>query len=362
MGFQGIKDNLGIVTSLVFAKLTGRRVPISSIVCVNNRCNLKCWYCYGEHPARENEREYSTQMLFDIIDGLKKLGTRIFQVQGGEPLLRDDLGQVLEYAKSKGMVCDMVTNAVLLEKRSDILKLIDRICISLDGPEETNDRNRGKNTFKAVMRGIDIALEAGLSVRLSAVLTAESTREDIDWLVDFSRKKGVLVNFSPSFDFVPTRAPETYKPHKIPDEHMRGLLLYLEELKKQGSPIQFTAKSFELARTWPFAYDEKKKATAGELPDSYVCPPCYHGRFVIFIDSDGFVYPCCNFWGQSKLNLYEQSLSECWEKMGQIDCKACHIPAYIDRNLFFDMSPGVWFNYIRQTLGDLLCRNKNGSR
>ena len=353
MKFRQLKQYVKFAGKLSLAKFTNRRIPLIVILCVTNRCNLNCWYCYGEHPYRRNYPEFTTEELLNIIRSLHRLGTQILQLQGGEPLLRDDLPVIIGEARRLGMVCDMVTNGTLILRKPEVIHLLDRICISLDGPPETNDRNRGEGTYARIVEGIRFACACGLPVRISAVLTSASTIKDIDWLVGFAYEHHVLLNFSPPFEFIAHFHSDKFKPHIIPDDQLRRLLRHIMQYKVDGTPIQFTKASYDIAIHWPFTY-QKRIARSYELPSGYVHPKCYHGDYVFFLDSDGSVYPCCNFWGRPKWNIRTNGLESLIVGLNREGCEACYIPAYIDRNLFFDGRPRIWWNYLVQTVKELL--------
>ncbi|MCK5393067.1 MAG: radical SAM protein [Candidatus Omnitrophica bacterium] len=343
-----IIKHLRIIQKLIVAKFTGRRIPLVVVLCVTNKCNLSCWYCYGEHPYRKDWQEFTTEELLDIVRTLSKLGTQVIQIQGGEPLLRSDLDVVIKEIKKLGMVCDMVTNGTLISERKDIIRLLNKICISLDGPEIINDRNRGKGTFALIEEGIKISRSFGLPVRISTVLTSDSSIEDIDWLIKFSTKNKAVVNFSPSFEFIP-QTRSKLKPHVIADKNLRILFEHIIDCKSKGASIQFSAKSYEYSLNWPFTYG-KRMLIKEEIPLGFEYPKCYHGEYVFFIDSDGSLYPCCNFWGRPKFNIRVQGLRESIFNVNRQGCKTCYIPSYVDRNLFFDFKPSIWWNYIKQAI------------
>ncbi|MBD3263897.1 MAG: radical SAM protein [Candidatus Omnitrophica bacterium] len=334
---------------LLKAKLLNKDIPLIVILCVTNRCNLRCWYCYGEHPFRSDWRDFSTDELINIVDELGKMGTQILQFQGGEPLLREDLDIIIKRAKSYGMVCDMVTNATLVKKRLDFVRLLDKVCISLDGPAELNDYNRGEGVYDRVIEGIELIRKSGIPIRISSVLTSRTKKEHIDWLLDFAESKNILVNFSPSFEFLPQTESDEFSPHEIPDEYLRELFRYILLKKKERAAVQFSCRSFDVAIKWPFSYGKRQLVKEDENVD-FSYPRCYHGKYVIFIDSDGSVYPCCNFWGRQKLNIFKQGLKESVSEVDRNNCECCYIPAYVDRNLFFDFNLRVWWNYIVQAI------------
>ncbi len=336
---------LKFMVKLLVSKVSGIKTPLVVILCVTNRCNLSCWYCYGEHPYRKDWTDFTTGELLSIINGLHKSGTQILQLQGGEPLMRDDLDIVIKEARQRGMICDMVTNGTLIARKQEAIRLLNKICISLDGPEPINNQNRGRGSYARIVEGIEIACSLGLPVRISSVLTARSSKEDIDWLLDFTRKRKISVNFSPSFEFTSPVRGKDFKPHEIPDTHLRSLFAHIIRRKNEGAAVQFTARSYDIASKWPFSY-QKRTASAEKTPATFIYPKCYHGRYVFFIDSDGSVYPCCNFWGRSNTpNIKRLGLKQSISYLNRENCASCHIPAYIDRNLFFSGTPGVWWNY-----------------
>jgi len=353
MKLNELKHYSGFLLALALAKLKKRKVPLIAIVGVTNKCNLDCWYCYGEHHYRSGCREFTTKELLEMIHSLSRLGTRIIQFQGGEPLLRDDLRDIILQARNCGMCVDMVTNGTLISRKAQTVSLLDRICVSLDGPRESNDRNRGEGSHEKAVAGIKLARSFGLPVRLSSVLTAESTIEDIDWLIDFARGNKVKLNFSPSFDFVPRFRMPPASPHAIPDERLRLLLRHIMKHKLNNAPIQFTTVSYAVASRWPFSY-KKRTATLGELAGKFPGYKCYHGDLVVFIDSDGSTYPCCNFWGRPGKNIFKDGLKGALSELSREGCAACYIPAYIDRNLFFDICPRAWLNYLTEGIKDIL--------
>jgi MoaA/NifB/PqqE/SkfB family radical SAM enzyme len=124
--------------------------------------------------------------------------------------------------------------------------------------------------------------------------------------------------------------------------------MYIADRKSKGHSVQFSAKSYALAGKWPFRY-EKCTASAEEVPGSGF-PRCIHGDYVVFIDSEGSVYPCCNFWGRQKLNVRSEGVAKCILQLDRASCSRCYIPAYIDRNLFFNIEPATWVNYLKHSL------------
>ncbi len=69
---------------------------------VGQRCNLKCVHCYSQSKDIEYTNELSTKEAKAMIDGLAEYGAPVLLFSGGEPLMREDLMELIAYAKDKG--------------------------------------------------------------------------------------------------------------------------------------------------------------------------------------------------------------------------------------------------------------------
>ncbi|MCX6350007.1 MAG: radical SAM protein, partial [Candidatus Aureabacteria bacterium] len=339
--------------SILYGHLVSKRQPINVYLAVTNRCNLKCYYCYGEYADRKDWREFTTEELLTLIDELWRNGTRLLQLQGGEPLLRDDIGTLVDRVRARGMICDMITNGVLVERKFDVVKKLDSICVSLDGREGINDRNRGKGTFQRTMAAIERCAGEGIPTRINAVLTAQTEPADLRFLAETARRLKLLLNFSLSFQYEALREGGPRHHLDVSDEQVRGFLGQIKRLQAERYPIQFTALAHDLALAWPFSY-QKRMAVSSELPISRCFPKCYHADYIVFIDGDGSVYPCCNFWGKPRWNIREHGLTACLNNVSREGCEACYILSYLDRNLVFGLSPKTLLHYAVRAVRELI--------
>ena len=341
-----------MLANLAFSHLLYKRRPLNVYLAVTNRCNLDCYYCYGDYPVRQNWKEFSTEELLKLFDDLAARGTCLLQLQGGEPLLRPDIGVLIERVRANGMICDMITNGILVEKKFDVVKNLDSICISLDGRKEINDRNRGEGTFESIMRAIELCSSNGIATRINAVLTEQTQPEDLRFLAETAKRTGALLNFSLSFQYESLKEGGPAHHLDITDEQIRDFLRLIKKLEAESYPIQFSQMAHDLALNWPFSY-QKRMALADEIPVYYRYPKCFHADYIVFIDGDGSVYPCCNFWGNPKWNIRKDGLDASLEGISREGCEACYILSYLDRNLIFGMRPRTLFHYACRALREL---------
>ncbi|MBP7652466.1 radical SAM protein [Candidatus Dependentiae bacterium] len=348
-------------TKLYFYRLLKKRFPLNVFFVVTNKCNLKCGYCYGEYYNRKNFREFTTEEIIDTLYTLKKMGTVFLQIQGGEPLVRNDISELIETARKLNFNVDLITNGLLIKEKIDAVKLLDSICISLDGRRSINDKNRGEGTFDKIVEGINICRKSGISTRINSVITNETEEDDIKFLMEFSKENRCLLNFCPSFHFNPLTTDKKYSIFNYDRSKYNKLLDLIIDYKKKKYPVQFTIKAYELPKNWPFSL-EKQTALKKEIPSNYNHIKCYHADYVCFIDGDGRLYPCCNFWNDYKpINIHDMNFENAWKKLDRLECAACYIHSYIDRNQLMNFNFSTLKNYFNNYIFDLKTKFKNRS-
>lgn len=148
---------------------------------VTRRCNLKCVHCYAHAKTTAEDNELSTAEGMQLIDDLAQFGSPVMLFSGGEPLVREDLPQLAEYAVKKGMRAVISTNGTLITAdTARMLKAIglSYVGISLDGMEQINDRFRGvKGAYDMAIRGIENCTAAGIKVGLRFTINKFNSEE-----------------------------------------------------------------------------------------------------------------------------------------------------------------------------------------
>ena len=133
---------------------------------VTLRCNATCEFCQIWHHPEHQEIGEAGNLSGEILAGLKKEGVKDLKITGGEPLLREDLPEILKTAKELGFQIELTTNGILYAEKSRALnKLADKIFFSLDYPiAGEHDRSRGTECFHLVMQNIKLAQSLGEKV------------------------------------------------------------------------------------------------------------------------------------------------------------------------------------------------------
>lgn len=154
-------------------------------------CNQKCVHCYAAGQTQGNVKELTTYEWKKVIDKCRKIGVPQVTFTGGEPTMRKDLVELVEY--SKWFVTRVNTNGVLLTKElcENLYKAsLDSIQITLySSNKEIHNQLVGANNFDKTVEGIRNALEAGINVSINTPLC--TANKDYIETLKFIRALGV---------------------------------------------------------------------------------------------------------------------------------------------------------------------------
>ena len=161
---------------------------------ITRTCNLQCVHCYNDSGPDKTCNEISTDKAKTVIDDLAHFGVPSILFSGGEPLLRHDLFELIEYAVSRGVRTVISTNGTLIgiDKAKEIRRLgVSYVGISLDGIGPINDKFRGvSGAFERAVRGIRHCRDAGVRVGLRLTLTKRNV-QDLEGLFEFFEAEGI---------------------------------------------------------------------------------------------------------------------------------------------------------------------------
>ena len=167
-------DNLRYGHGQGAPKSASERKPIV-VWNVTRTCNLRCVHCYSDSFAQRYPGELTIEQATGVIDDLAAFGVSALLFSGGEPLVRPDLFDLMQYATQKGLRVTLSTNGTLIDE--PIAQWLHEVGltyvgISLDGIGETNDLFRGKKgAFDGAVRGMRNCRAVGQKVGLRLTLT-----------------------------------------------------------------------------------------------------------------------------------------------------------------------------------------------
>lgn len=167
------------------------RVPVRAVAYVTGRCNYQCNHCYAADFLR---KELSIDEYQEIFNKLSQAGILEVVFLGGEPFLRNDFLDIVKEANNLGLGTKTSTNASYIDKNNvkEIKKYFDgKLQVSLDGSdEETNDRIRGRGTFKKTLRGIECLLEGEVHFSLGFVTNGKNY-QNLNAVYNFAKERKI---------------------------------------------------------------------------------------------------------------------------------------------------------------------------
>ena len=294
-------DRIHIAGTVANARFFGKSSPLLVGWSLTDRCQFRCSYCgicgTGEH-------DLPTPRVVEVIAALRDMGCRRIQYTGGEPLLRDDIGDILTATRLAGISATISTNGMAVPKKLDDLVGVAAVNISLDGPEPVHDAVRGKGAFAGVTRAIDAAKKAGIPIRFAAVLH-KGNLEHVEFLVEFAASHGTLITFQPVTREV-LGTPED-NPLVPETEDYRRAIDRLIALQEKGAPVGNSIPALQHLRKWP-----------GPAPIL-----CVGGRIFLRIEADGSVVNCQRRGGEPDGHLESGNIYENLRAVHAVGCSTC---------------------------------------
>jgi MoaA/NifB/PqqE/SkfB family radical SAM enzyme len=148
---------------------------------LTRRCNYRCRGC---NVWREKEKvaELSTDKIKEGLDVLQKLGVVDIVFSGGNPLLREDIDEILEYS-SRNFITTIYDNGSMAVKKIDALRNVNYVAVSLDTlDKEINDYIKGvKGAWEKASEAIETLRENGISVGVSPTISQLNLHNIIDF-------------------------------------------------------------------------------------------------------------------------------------------------------------------------------------
>lgn len=293
--------------------------PVLCNYYVTYRCNAQCGFCdIWEQPSPMISLEDAARNL----DDLKRIGVRIVDFTGGEPLLHRDLDTLLGMAKARGLLTTVTTNGLLYPKRAAALAgKVDLLHFSIDSSDpHEHDASRGVRCFDKLMESIEVALSLGEHPDLLFTVTNDNVHrlEEIYRRISYPNRLLLIIN--PLFEY-----------HRLGSGLSEKVMQRVSAFARK--PYTYLNPAFLSLRR-----------TGGNNPEQPACKAV--SASVVISPFDELVLPCYHL-GLERLpiegRLYELWHSErvAWHRAmeGRHEaCRGCTINCYFEPS--FATSPG----------------------
>lgn len=304
----------GGAAALAYQERTGIKAPRIVAWEITRSCNLSCAHCraaaeFGAYPG-----ELSFDECKALIDDIASITNPILILTGGEPFMRPDIWQIIDYARDRSCMPVIGTNATTITE--DIARNmqehgITRMSVSLDFPDaERHDAFRGqKSAYDDAVRGIKLAQQHGVGVQINTTVTKQNA-EVLDEMHGLAKDLGAVA-FHP-FLLVPTGRGENLRDIELTPEEYEEVLTWAY-YKSKTSPLHF--KPTDAPQYYRIAHqkarEEGSRVTAEEYGTEAMTRGCLGGITFVFISHTGDMQPC-GYFDMQLGNVKETPFSEIW--------------------------------------------------
>ncbi|RKY39758.1 MAG: hypothetical protein DRP75_00940 [Candidatus Omnitrophota bacterium] len=320
-----------LAEDITLAKILKRKIPLRVTHNITYRCNLNCSFCLlKERLNKPNNFEMNTLQIKNMMKEFKEMGTRFWLFSGGEPLLREDIGELIGYAKNKmNFHCSLSTNGLLLAERikdDPSFKQLDLIQISLDGPKEIQDRLRGEGSYDKIISALDILRELQIKVVIMTLLSKHNLSH-LHSLIKLTAqyKTNIIFQVIGTQPAYPAKSKEKFFPSR---NVFKQAVQELINEKERNSFIINSLDYLKMVRDfWPDAPHKIK---------------CYAGRFYCEITPEGFVVPCCAKLDRIKdiCNGLDAGFQKAFFQLDDmVECRDCYYAGAQESNIILGMIP-----------------------
>ncbi len=261
--------------------------PVKSIrVSVTDRCNLRCFYCHREGELYNHRDEMTPDEIERILKIARSLDIRKVKFTGGEPLMRDDIVEIIARAAPlMDKDVSLTTNGTMLKKYASSLKDagLKRVNISLDTLSEEKYRKiTGFNYLRDVIDGIYEAKNYFHPVKLNFVLLRGVNDDEIESMIHFSAETGVILQIIELEVPVEKEHLDFFRKYHLSPKFIE------EHLEKIAEKIEYN--ELHHRRKYIFNFDRKRAEVEIVRPmhNSEFCKYCTRIR----LTSDGKLKPC----------------------------------------------------------------------
>ncbi len=319
------KRELRTAYNLLAARIFGKKIPLVVGWAITNRCNSKCLYCTCWKTKKD---ELSIGHIIRIVDELANAGAENINFTGGEPLIRDDIGQIINYTKSRGINTGLSSNGMLAAWKINDIKNIDTLTLSFDGDEKIHDAQRCEGSYRNTLEAIKSAKQNNIFTRLHTVLTKNNI-ECIDYILDFAKEKKVIVSFS-VVEFDPFSDRENIRALLPPEDKFKSVILNLFYQKTRGNKyIGNSLVGLKYFYNWPH----------------YKRMSCCAGKIYCRIECNGDIFPCANLVDKPKPeNCIEHGFQNAFMRLLQNNCEACWCDTRIEMNYIYSLNWEAIYN------------------
>jgi len=241
---------------------------------ITSRCNLACPYCHREGDEESPAAaEMPLSTVKRILRAASLIGISHLKITGGEPLLRDDLCEIVAFARSLGISdISLTTNGILLAGKAQELRCAGLSRLNI-GCDSLSSSVSGKNR-NAILPGLIAAREAGFeNVKVNMVVLRGVNESEIDKMIEFAREHKVILQL---IELIPT-SDDYYRKYYIslaPVEERLKAVAERSRIRELQGRRQYDLDGVTVEIVRPFHEMFCEKCTKIRVTSSGMIKPC----------------------------------------------------------------------------------------
>jgi MoaA/NifB/PqqE/SkfB family radical SAM enzyme len=318
---------------LARVRVLGHRVPVAVRMNLCNRCHSRCDYCSLPYTPTD---EMSTDEVARIVRDLAGLGTQCISLSGGEPMLRGDLGEIVDACVRHGVSVEMNSTGYLFSRRREMIRKLALVKFSVDGSEAVHDEVRGrKGSFRELEQAIEVVKELGVRFSFAFTMTKRSLPE-VPFALSFARSHDALIAFQPVMAH--KHSSEDVRA-TFPDraDYLRTIDYLQEQQRRPGSGLRNSAQALEHIRGWPDIHGMK----------------CWAGEAFAVIEPNGDVLPCDRIEYSAPIpNCRDKGVAWALSQLPEKECAGCGFSGAVEINMLMAGKVGILPSLLRVVKGD----------
>jgi len=289
--------------------------PLFVIWEITGACNLRCKHCLS-NSGKLSPDELNTREAKKLIDALGM--TKVFNISfsGGEPLIRPDILELLEYASQKNIGIELLTNGTLITKkmiaRLENIKLFN-VQVSLDGIGKTHDNFRGINgSYECAVKAIKLLRDANYEVVISSAVTKQNI-DEIPQIIDMAVSLGAS-SYKTTLFMPSGRGKDNVDELTLTPQDTREFAFMMIEKKEEvGDKIIINNEVI-----YPWLTGLTENSSSFEVADSSRIG-CTAGNSSLYITPDGKISPCPFLREFTAGDIRKENLKEIWDNSSTFD-------------------------------------------
>ncbi|RKY37091.1 MAG: hypothetical protein DRP78_01985 [Candidatus Omnitrophota bacterium] len=313
------KDKLKLLNYVLKARLLKVPHPLAIRWNITYRCSLNCIYCnFGntQYSDTLEAAELKTKDIFLILRQLSDFGLITVSFSGGEPMLRDDIGDIITYCKGRGIKPEMNSSGKFIASRVKELKDIALLKLSLDGPEGIHELTRKGVTFKELIKAADACAKHNIRFSFSTTITKYNVNYLND-ILDIAHFYKTIVAFQPLTVFYENSQciKECFPSQK---EFKAAVEMLMQEKRRGNKHIRNSSPGLSYILNWP----------------KYKRLRCWAGKVFCVIEPDGTLSPCDRINHNMQLpNCLSGGFKKAYESLVTLkECSGCGFCGTIELN------------------------------